>query len=133
MDAKIHGSVWLECVVTPKGVCTDIRVVRSLDSVFGLDEEAIKAVRKWRFIPGKKEQQPVHVLVTIELFFALRNQDGLRWRRRRVAVEELEAHRFAPDAAFARDFMAQENTPCAMRSAMMPYTHQGRFRPNRST
>jgi len=72
MRAKIQGSVWLECVVVPEGVCADIRVVRSLDPVFGLDQEAVKAARQWRFIPGKKQNQPVPVLVTIELNFALR-------------------------------------------------------------
>lgn len=70
-DAKIEGSVWLECVVTPKGVCSKIKVVRSLDSVFGLDKEAIKAVRQWRFIPAKKQNQPVPMSVTIEMRFWL--------------------------------------------------------------
>ena len=43
MRAKIQGSVWLECVVTPEGVCVDIQVVRSLDPVFGLDEAAVES------------------------------------------------------------------------------------------
>jgi protein TonB len=72
MRAKIQGSVWLECVVVPEGVCADIQVVRSLDPVFGLDQEAIKAARQWRFVAGKRLGQPVPVLVTIELNFALR-------------------------------------------------------------
>lgn len=72
MRAKIQGSVWLECVVTPEGVCVDIQVVRSLDAVFGLDEAAVKAARLWRFIPGKRLGQPVPVLVTIQLDFGLR-------------------------------------------------------------
>ncbi len=72
MRAKIQGSVWLECVVVPEGVCVDIQVVRSLDPVFGLDQEAIKAAKQWRFLPGKKQNQPVPVLVTIELNVALR-------------------------------------------------------------
>jgi TonB family protein len=72
MRAKIQGSVWLECVVVPEGMCTDIQIVRSLDPVFGLDQEAVKAAKQWRFIPGKKQNQAVPVLVTIELNFALR-------------------------------------------------------------
>jgi TonB family protein len=72
MRAKIQGAVWLECVVVPEGVCVDIQVVRSLDPVFGLDQKAVEAARQWRFIPGKKQNQPVPVLVTIELNFALR-------------------------------------------------------------
>ena len=46
--------------------------MRSLDSTFGLDNEAVKAARQWRFKPGTRLGQPVPVLVTIELSFALR-------------------------------------------------------------
>jgi TonB family protein len=46
--------------------------VRSLDSSFGLDQEAIKAARQWRFAPGTKQGQPVAVLVTIAIAFTLR-------------------------------------------------------------
>jgi outer membrane biosynthesis protein TonB len=31
------------------GGAADARIVRSLDPVFGLDEEALKAARQWRF------------------------------------------------------------------------------------
>lgn len=72
MRAKIQGSVWLECVVTPEGVCVDIQVVRSLDPVFGLDEAAVRAAKLWKFIPGKRLGQAVPVLVTIQLDFGLR-------------------------------------------------------------
>ena len=72
MRARIQGSVWVECVVQPSGVCSDIQIVRSLDPTFGLDDEAIKSVRKWRFRPGTRLGQPVSVLVTIEVEFHLR-------------------------------------------------------------
>ncbi len=72
MRAKVQGSVWLECIVMPDGTVGNIRVTRSLDSVFGLDQEAIKAARQWKFVPGMKEGQPVPVLITIELTFTLR-------------------------------------------------------------
>jgi protein TonB len=72
MRAKIQGTVVLECVVMPDGTVGDIHVSRSLDSVFGLDNEAIKAARQWRFIPGTKSGQPVPVLVQIEMEFTLR-------------------------------------------------------------
>ena len=49
-----------------------MRVVRSLDRTFGLDEEALKAVKHWRFRPGKRQGQSVAVLVEIELTFTLR-------------------------------------------------------------
>jgi TonB family protein len=72
MRAKIQGTVWLECVVEPDGSVGNVRVVRSLDNTFGLDQEAIKAARQWRFAPGTKDGVPVPVLVTIELTFTLR-------------------------------------------------------------
>jgi periplasmic protein TonB len=72
MRAKVQGTVWLQCTVTPTGDVTDVRVVRSLDPVFGLDQEAIKAARMWKFAPGTRMGQPVAVEVTIELVFSLR-------------------------------------------------------------
>jgi protein TonB len=72
MRAKIQGAVWLECVVMPDGTVGDVRVVRSLDPTFGLDQEAIRAAKQWRFEPGTRFGEPVPVLVTIELTFTLR-------------------------------------------------------------
>ncbi len=72
MRAKIQGTVLLQCVVKPDGFVGDVQVVRSLDSTFGLDGEAIKAARQWRFAPGTRLGEPVAVLVTIELTFTLR-------------------------------------------------------------
>lgn len=72
MRAKVQGTVWLECVVLPDGTVGKIEVVKSLDTTFGLDQEAIKAARQWRFSPGTRFGEPVSVLVTIELTFTLR-------------------------------------------------------------
>jgi len=70
--AKVQGDIWLDCVVLPDGTVGDIEIVRSLDPVFGLDQEAIRAARQWRFEPGTRNGEPVAVLVTIELSFTLR-------------------------------------------------------------
>jgi periplasmic protein TonB len=72
MRAKVQGTVLLQCVVRPDGSVTDIQVIRSLDSVFGLDQEAIKAARQWRFAAGTRMGQAVPVQITIELTFTLR-------------------------------------------------------------
>lgn len=72
MRAKVQGTVLLECVVLPDGSVGKVEVVRSLDSTFGLDLEAIKAAKQWRFAPGTRFGEPVAVLVTIELTFTLR-------------------------------------------------------------
>jgi len=72
MRAKVQGTVWLQCVVLPDGTVGNVQVTKSLDSTFGLDQEAIKAAKQWRFKPGLRQGEPVPVLVTIELTFTLR-------------------------------------------------------------
>jgi TonB family protein len=72
MRAKVQGTVQLECIVLPDGSVGTVEVIRSLDPTFGLDQEAIKAARQWRFRPGMLQGQPVSVAVTIELTFTLR-------------------------------------------------------------
>jgi protein TonB len=72
MRAKIQGIVVLQCTVRSDGTVTDIQVVRSLDPTFGLDQEAVKAAREWRFAPGTRMGQPVAVQINIELTFSLR-------------------------------------------------------------
>jgi protein TonB len=72
MRAKVQGTVLLECVVRPDGTVGDVQLVRSLDPTFGLDQQAIAAAKKWRFVPGTRLGEPVPVLVTIELTFTLR-------------------------------------------------------------
>ncbi len=66
-----QGTVVLEAVVTSEGCASQFRVVRSLDP--GLDEEAVAAVGKWRFEPGRlADGTAVDVLVTIMVDFTLR-------------------------------------------------------------
>ena len=72
MRARIEGIVELEIVVYADGSVGSIRLVRSLDSRFGLDEEAIKAVRRWRFDPARHLGKPVQVRVPVEVSFSLR-------------------------------------------------------------
>jgi len=72
MRAKIQGTVVMECVVLPDGTVGQVTITKSLDPIFGLDQEAVKAAKQWRFVPGKKQGQPVAVYVSIELTFTLR-------------------------------------------------------------
>jgi periplasmic protein TonB len=72
MRAKVQGVVWVDAVVLPDGTVGDVNVTKSLDSTFGLDQEAIKAAKQWKFAPGKRFGQPVAVIVSIELTFTLR-------------------------------------------------------------
>ena len=74
MRAKLQGVVEMEAVVLPDGSVDPnrIKITRSLDSTFGLDQQAVIAVRQWRFRPGTYKGQPVPVLVNVELTFTLR-------------------------------------------------------------
>ena len=72
MRAKVQGAVMVEAIVRKDGSVGQVRIVRSLDRTFGLDEEALKAVRNWHFSPGRRQGQNVAVIVEIELTFTLR-------------------------------------------------------------
>jgi TonB family protein len=74
MRAKHQGVVEMEAVVLPDGTVDPnrIKITRSLDSTFGLDQQAIIAVKQWRFRPGTLKGQPVPVIVNVELTFTLR-------------------------------------------------------------
>ncbi len=71
-NANIQGIVEMEVVVEADGTVGPVRVTRSLDTVHGLDEEAVKTVKKWRFEPGRKDGAAVPVVVDIEMAFTLR-------------------------------------------------------------
>jgi protein TonB len=72
MRAKVQGMVLVACVVRPDGSVGDVQIVRSLDPTFGLDAQAIAAVKQWKFAAGTRMGEPVAVQVTIELTFNLR-------------------------------------------------------------
>jgi TonB family protein len=56
----------------PDGTVGAVKIINSIDTLHGLDEEAIKAAKQWRFSPGLRFGAPVAVLVKIELTFTLR-------------------------------------------------------------
>jgi TonB family protein len=71
MRAKIQGTVLLEAVVLDTGQVGDVKILKSLDPN-GLDQEAIKAAKKWLFQPATdRTGKPVAVYVTLELSFRI--------------------------------------------------------------
>jgi protein TonB len=72
MRAKVQGTVVVQAIVRPDGSVTDVEVTKSLDPTFGLDQEAVRAARQWRFYPGTRFGEPVSVRISIELAFTLR-------------------------------------------------------------
>jgi periplasmic protein TonB len=72
MRARVQGTVLVVCVVRADGTISDARVARSLDPTFGLDQQAVAAVRQWKFAAGTRNGEPVAVQIAIELTFTLR-------------------------------------------------------------
>jgi len=68
-EASVQGTVLLQIVVNEKGKAVDIAVLSPVG--FGLDENAIDAVKKWEFEPGKKSGEPVPTWANIEVNFRL--------------------------------------------------------------
>ncbi len=66
---KFQGTCLLELVVGADGKPRDVRVTRPLG--LGLDEQAVKAVKKWEFEPARKDGQPIAVKMHIEVSFRL--------------------------------------------------------------
>jgi VWFA-related protein/TonB family protein len=75
MRAGLQGDVELEAVVLADGTVGETRVVRSLDTKYGLDEEAIRTARQWTFGPARANGQPVAILVTLLVQFRLDAKD----------------------------------------------------------
>jgi TonB family protein len=69
---RIEGAVTLDVVVTADGGVGDVKVAKSLDSVFGLDKAAVTAMKGWKFNPAMKDGKPVAVQVTVLITFTLK-------------------------------------------------------------
>ena len=65
--ARYQGTVVLEVIIRKDGTVDIQRIVRSLG--FGLDENAIQALKQWRFRPGMCNGVPVDVSLNIEVNF----------------------------------------------------------------
>ena len=72
MQAKVEGSVLLEAVVLTDGSVGDVTIVQSLDPTYGVDQQAIDAVKLWTFQPGTRNGEPVRVVVQMQMTFTLK-------------------------------------------------------------
>jgi periplasmic protein TonB len=66
--AEVDGRVVLNCTVGVDGRAHDIKVVHALG--YGLDENAVKALSKWKFKPAQLNGKPIAWNITIETEFA---------------------------------------------------------------
>lgn len=70
VKAKHQGVVLVDALITPDGRATDVHVIKSLG--LGLDENAVAAVKTWRFRPATGPNgKPAAVEQTIEVEFRL--------------------------------------------------------------
>jgi len=70
--ARAQGVMRVEAVVLQDGTVGDVRIVRGFEPPFGLDQEALIAVKQWRFVPGRRQGRITPMRVSIELTFTLR-------------------------------------------------------------
>jgi protein TonB len=68
-DARVQGTVILECVISPRGSVTDVKVLRGAPL---LNEAAVEAVRQWVYTPTLLNGIPVPVVMTVTVQFDLR-------------------------------------------------------------
>jgi protein TonB len=69
---RIEGTVGLEVVVQADGSVGDVKVAQSLDAIYGLDANAVKAMKQWTFKPGVRDGTPVAVRVHVEMNYSLK-------------------------------------------------------------
>jgi protein TonB len=72
MQNRIEGKVVLEAVVLSDGKVGDVKVVQSLDKIYGLDDNAVKAMKQWEFKPGTKDGKAVAVRIHVDMAFTLK-------------------------------------------------------------
>ena len=68
--ARVQGTVELLIIVQADGTVLFDSVRKSLG--YGLDQKAIDAVKRWRFVPGRRDGKPVPVYVSVLVNFSLR-------------------------------------------------------------
>jgi protein TonB len=67
--ARIAGVVIVEAIIDKNGNVDDVKVVKGLP--MGLADEAVKAVKKWKFKPGTHNGQAVATIFNLTVNFKL--------------------------------------------------------------
>ncbi|HJW93359.1 MAG TPA: energy transducer TonB, partial [Thermoanaerobaculia bacterium] len=67
--AHITGVVVVEAVIGKDGRVEDVKVLKGLP--MGLSDEAVSAVRQWRFKPGTLNGEPVDVIFSLTVNFKM--------------------------------------------------------------
>ena len=64
----------LQCIVRRDGTVGDAEVLRVTAPGHGFEEAAMRAVRKWRFVPATMNGEPIDVYFTVVVDFRLDDQ-----------------------------------------------------------
>ena len=67
-QARVQGVVVLECVISPDGKVTNVKVLRGSPL---LDDSAVEAVKQWVYSPTLLNGEPVAVIMTVTVNFKL--------------------------------------------------------------
>ena len=70
-EAGIEGTVVVQVFIDKKGRVQDTIILKGIPNT-GLDEAALKAIRKTRFRPAKQRERPVGVWISIPVNFRLK-------------------------------------------------------------
>jgi protein TonB len=68
LQARLQGTVILECTIDAQGAVADVRVVRGQPL---LTEAAVEAVRQWAYEPTRLNGVAVPVVMTVTVNFRL--------------------------------------------------------------
>lgn len=72
-DAGIEGDVYIEAVVTTEGTVVEPELIRGLADE-ELNRRALEAITRWKFEPGRKDNQPVDVLALFTVTYRINRQ-----------------------------------------------------------
>lgn len=65
---KVEGTVEIQFVVDEKGLPVELTVLKSVP---GLDAAALECVKKWRFMPARKQGKPVRATALAPVTFRI--------------------------------------------------------------
>jgi protein TonB len=71
LQTGVQGVVILECLISPQGKVTDVKVLRGVPL---LSEAAVEAARQWLYTPTLRDGVPVPVIMTVTVRFDLRQR-----------------------------------------------------------
>ena len=66
--ARVSGMVIVEAIIARDGSIKDAKVIRSVPM---LDQAALDAVQQWRYTPTLLNGQPVEVIMSVNVTFAI--------------------------------------------------------------